>query len=68
MAEYMTKPFQSALLDGPGDAGIEFKNSTDVRRLDRATWAENGSGASDLKAVQFFNIRCLEWPRFTAIQ
>ena len=61
----MTKSFQSALLDGRGDAAIEFTNSTDVRRLDRA---ENESGASDLKAVQFFEIRCLEWPRFTAIQ
>ena len=55
----MTKPFQSALLDDPGDAVIEFKNSSDVRRLDRATWVENGSGASDLKAVLFFNIRSL---------
>ena len=61
MAEYMTKPFQSVLLDGRGDAAIDFKNSTDVRGLDR-------SGASDLEAVQFLNIRCLEWQRFTAIQ
>ena len=64
----MTKPFQAALLDGRGDAAIEFNNSTDVRRLDRVTWAGNGSSASDLEAVHFLNIRSLEWPRFTAIQ
>ena len=36
-----------------GEAAIEFKNSTDVRRLDGATWAKDESGASDFKAVQF---------------
>ena len=43
-----------------------FKYSTDVRRLDRATLAENVSSAFDRKAVQVYKIRCLESPSFTA--